>query len=119
MERNKENFKSVALFVLVLVLMVIMLFTASCSTERKIEKSDTVYVTNTVYQNSIKYDSIFVDVYHDRFIKGDTMYVRVDSIVYRYKIMHDTMRVIDTCYLKSTDTQIKVVEKKKYVFFYA
>ena len=117
MERNGENLRALVAFVFVLILLVAILCNASCSTAKHIDKADTVYVTKAIYENNIQYDSIYIDVYHDRFIKGDTMYYRVDSIVYRYLLKQDTILKTDTCYLSKTDIQTKVIEKKKLVWW--
>lgn len=68
---------------------------------------DTVYISNT------QYDSIYI--YQDKLVdrSRDTLYIRDKSIEYRYKLLRDTVRVIqhDSIPYQVTVTQVKEITR--------
>lgn len=79
----------------------------SCKTAQKVPTTDSVIVKTvyeTVYQD--RHDSIYIDRWHDRYIKGDTVYVTDSIIKYKYKHIYrtDTMYSVDTVTITKTTT---------------
>ena len=70
-------------------------------------RSDTLYLSNT------QYDSIYIlqDKYVDR--THDTLYIRDSSIEYRYRMLRDTIRLVqcDSIPYEVTITEIKQVTR--------
>ena len=73
----------------------------SCSTHRHAVTVERETHTDTVYITSQQYDSIFIwkDRWTDR--THDTVYMKELSTEYRYKLLRDTLRIIesDTIYI--------------------
>lgn len=67
---------------------------------------DTVYLSNT------QYDSIYIvkDRFQDRY--KDTVYLKDVSIEYRYKMIHDTVKVVQR---DSIPYEVTVVQAKEIV----
>lgn len=91
-----------------------MMFGSCKSAQQYIVVHDTI--ENTIYKKDIEtiHDSIYTDRWHDRYIKGDTIYMRDSVLVVRYRD-RDVVKV-DTMYLyKSAETPypVPVVEEKK------
>ena len=104
--------KSRILYILLVICTLIAL--NSCKSTQKSAVSDTVYITKIEYEVQSKIDSIYIDRFRDRYIKGDTVYVVEDKVEYRFKFRTDTVNMIDTVYISKVDLQEKVVEKNKY-----
>lgn len=104
--------KSRILYILLVICTLISL--NSCKSTQKSAVSDTVYITKIEYEVQSKIDSIYIDRFRDRYIKGDTVYVVEDKVEYRFKFRTDTVNMIDTVYISKVDLQEKVVEKNKY-----
>lgn len=66
--------------------------------------------TDTVYLNSCQYDSIYIykDKYVDR--SRDTLYIKDKSIEYRYKMLRDTIKVVQR---DSIPYEVTIVETKE------
>lgn len=50
--------------------------------------------TDTLYMHSRLYDSVYIDNWHYIEHKADTLWVRDVSTCYKYRIVHDTVRVV-------------------------
>ena len=85
---------------LLIILMIALMGLMSCSTHRVVEQVKEMH-TDTVYVTSLQYDSIYI--YNDKTLDRtkDTVYLRELSTEYRYKLLRDTLRIIesDTMYI--------------------
>ena len=80
---------------LLIILMIALMGLMSCSTHRVVEQVKEMH-TDTVYVTSLQYDSIYI--YNDKMLDRtkDTVYLRELSTEYRYKLLRDTLRIIET-----------------------
>ena len=80
---------------LLIILMIALMGLMSCSTHRVVEQVKEMH-TDTVYVTSLQYDSIYI--YNDKTLDRtkDTVYLRELSTEYRYKLLRDTLRIIET-----------------------
>ena len=80
---------------LLIILMIALMGLMSCSTHRVVEQVKGMH-TDTVYVTSLQYDSIYI--YNDKMLDRtkDTVYLRELSTEYRYKLLRDTLRIIET-----------------------
>ena len=80
---------------LLIILMIALMGLMSCSTHRVVEQVKEMH-TDTVYFTSLQYDSIYI--YNDKTLDRtkDTVYLRELSTEYRYKLLRDTLRIIET-----------------------
>ena len=85
---------------LLIILMIALMGLMSCSTHRVVEQVKEMH-KDTVYVTSLQYDSIYI--YNDKTLDRtkDTVYLRELSTEYRYKLLRDTLRIIesDTMYI--------------------
>lgn len=96
--------------VLYLFAIVVACTLIGCATPKQVTqlvrdtRIDTLYLTNQ------QYDSIYIykDVYRDR--SRDTIYLKDISIEYRYKLLRDTVRIVQR---DSIPYQVTVVETKE------
>ena len=77
-----------------IILMIALMGMMSCSSQRNVEQVKEMH-TDTVYVTSLQYDSIYI--YNDKTLDRtkDTVYLREYSTEYRYKLLHDTLRIIE------------------------
>ena len=80
---------------LLIILMIALMGLMSCSTHRVVEQVKEMH-KDTVYVTSLQYDSIYI--YNDKMLDRtkDTVYLRELSTEYRYKLLRDTLRIIET-----------------------
>ena len=80
---------------LLIILMIALMGLMSCSTHRVVEQVKEMH-TDPVYVTSLQYDSIYI--YNDKTLDRtkDTVYLRELSTEYRYKLLRDTLRIIET-----------------------
>ena len=80
---------------LLIILMIALMGMMSCSSQRNVEQVKEMH-TDTVYVTSLQYDSIYI--YNDKTLDRtkDTVYLRELSTEYRYKLLRDTLRIIET-----------------------
>ena len=95
--------KKVFVFVLVLVL-------TGCASTRQVTQLVHDIQRDTVYLSNVQYDSIYI--YQDRLLdrSKDTVYLKDVSVEYRYKLLRDTIRVIQR---DSIPYEVTVVETKE------
>lgn len=88
---------------------IIALITA-CSASKHVTQTVERTSVDTVYLNSKQYDSIYV--YQDRLLdrSKDTVYLRDVSVEYRYKLLRDTVKVIQR---DSIPYEVTVIETKE------
>lgn len=94
-----------------LILYVIPILLCSCSASRHVQMQVAEHVLkDTIYLSNIQYDSIYVlqDKYIDR--SRDTLYIKDKSIEYRYKLLIDTIRIVQH---DSIPYEVRIVETKQ------
>ena len=88
----------------------LLLFT-SCSTSRHIQTQLVEKVSkDTIYLSNIQYDSIYVlhKKYTDR--SKDTLFIKETNIEYRYKLLRDTIRIVQR---DSIPYEVRITEVKE------
>ena len=94
-DNNINPSNSFCVITLLIILMIALMGLMSCSTHRVVEQVKEMH-TDTVYVTSLQYDSIYI--YNDKMLDRtkDTVYLRELSTEYRYKLLRDTLRIIET-----------------------
>ena len=94
-DNNINPSNSFCVITLLIILMIALMGLMSCSTHRVVEQVKEMH-TDTVYVTSLQYDSIYI--YNDKTLDRtkDTVYLRELSTEYRYKLLRDTLRIIET-----------------------
>lgn len=84
----------------------------SCSAPRHVSQLVRDIHKDTVYLSNTQYDSIYIvkDRFQDR--TKDTVYLKDVSIEYRYKMIHDTVKVVQR---DSIPYEVTVVQTKEIV----
>ena len=97
---------------LLIILMIALMGLMSCSTHRVVEQVKEMH-TDTVYVTSLQYDSIYI--YNDKTLDRtkDTVYLRELSTEYRYKLLRDTLRIIERDSISYPVTVTKAREARK------
>lgn len=83
---------------------------AGCSRKALPVIHDTCFIAKTEYIDRATIDTIKVEVLRDRYVKGDSVFITRDSIVYRYKFLHDSIHDTDTIYI-SKETPVAVANR--------
>ena len=89
----------------------LIMLLVGCSTQRQVVTQLVHDIrTDTIYLNSKQYDSIYI--YQDRLLdrSKDTVYLKDISIEYRYKLLRDTVKVIQC---DSIPYEVTVIETKE------
>lgn len=90
-----------------------ILSVVSCSTTRHVTQLVERVSRDTIYINSLQQDSIYI--FKDRLVdrSRDTVYLKDVSVEYRYKFLHDTLRVVqrDTIPVEITVTEVKEIQR--------
>ena len=94
-DNNINPSNAFCVITLLIILMIALMGLMSCSTHRVVEQVKEMH-TDTVYVTSLQYDSIYI--YNDKMLDRtkDTVYLRELSTEYRYKLLRDTLRIIET-----------------------
>lgn len=93
-----------------LLLFLIPILLCSCSTSRHVQMQVAEHVhKDTTYLSNIQYDSIYIlkDRYTNR--SRDTLYIKDRSIEYRYRLLRDTVRIVQC---DSIPYEVRIVEIK-------
>ena len=92
------------------IILFILLVCCSCNTPRIATQIVRESSVDTVYLSNIKYDSIYL--YQDKYVDRtrDTLYIKDKSIEYRYKLLRDTVRIIQR---DSIPYEVTIVETKE------
>lgn len=101
-----QQFKITPAFIKVFLLLVVATLLIGCATPKQVTQLVTEVRSDTVYLSNTQYDSIYI--YQDKYVdhrlgtlepsgtlKPDTLYVRDVSIEYRYKLLKDTVRIVE------------------------
>lgn len=99
----------VEVFMLAGILSIILLVCCSCGSTKQVTQLVEHVQKDTIYLNNIQYDSIYI--YQDKYVdrSRDTLYIKDKSIEYRYKLLRDTVKVIqhDSIPYEVTITEVK------------
>ena len=100
---------SLCVMLIIIIHIIALMGMMSCSTHRHAVTVERETHTDTVYITSQQYDSIFIwkDRWTDR--THDTVYIRELSTEYRYKLLRDTLRIVerDSIHYKVTVTETR------------
>ena len=92
---------SLCVMLIIIIHIIALMGMMSCSTHRHAVTVEQGTHTDTVYIATQQYDSIYI--YNDKTLDRtkDTVYLRELSTEYRYKLLRDTLRIIesDTIYI--------------------
>ena len=93
-DNNFNPSNAFCVITLLIILMIALMGMMSCSSQRNVEQVKGMH-TDTVYVTSLQYDSIYI--YNDKMLDRtkDTVYLREYLTEYRYKLLHDTLRIIE------------------------
>lgn len=97
----------------ILFIIVSCLVCCSCSSTRQVTQLVEHVQKDTIYLSNIKYDSIYI--MQDRLLdrSKDTIYLKDVSVEYRYKLLRDTVRVVqrDSIPYEVTVTEVKEITR--------
>lgn len=88
----------------------LLLFT-SCSTSRNVQMQVSEHIQkDTIYLSNIQYDSIYIDNarYVDR--SRDTIFIKEIQLQYKYKLLRDTVRIVQR---DSIPYEVRITEVKE------
>lgn len=80
--------------VLATIFVIVSALLISCATPKHVTQLVEHVSKDTVYLSNTKYDSIYI--YQDKLVdrSRDTLYIKDKSIEYRYKLLRDTVRIV-------------------------
>ena len=86
---------SLCVMLIIIIHIIALMGMMSCSTHKHAVTVEREMHTDTVYITSQQYDSIFIwkDRWTDR--TRDTVYIRELSTEYRYRLLRDTLRMVE------------------------
>lgn len=96
-----------------LIVIVIVIVLTGCATTRQIQVVERVS-RDTLYLNHIQYDSIYVDNWQLTDRSKDTIYVEKVRLEYKYKLLRDTVRVVQIDSIPVI-REVEVVKTERYV----
>ena len=102
--------KFVSIFVIVIVIVIVL---TGCASTRQIQVVERVS-RDTLYLNHIQYDSIYVDNWQLTDRSRDTIYVEKVRLEYKYKLLRDTVRVVQIDSIPVI-REVEVVRTERYV----
>ena len=98
-------------FAVALILLVAVLLLAACKSTRHTATHDTIYVNTERVEYQWRHDSIYLDRWHDRWVMGDTVYLRDSVVHYRWHTKIDTLALHDSISVSKSDTTTVEVKK--------
>lgn len=100
-------------FALIATLLLTAFIIVGCSATRQVTQLVEHVQKDTIYLSNVQYDSIYI--YKDKFVdrSRDTLYIKDKSIEYRYKLLRDTVRIVqrDSIPYEVTVTEIKEIAR--------
>lgn len=102
--------KFVSIFVIVIVIVIVL---TGCASTRQIQVVREVS-RDTLYLNHIQYDSIYVDNWQLTDRSRDTIYVEKVRLEYKYKLLRDTVRVVQIDSIPVI-REVEVVKTERYI----
>lgn len=105
------------LAIVIAIAIVITLLIAGCKGTQQLAVTERI-THDTCYISNVQYDSIYIDNLHYIDRGKDTVVVRDKSVEYRYRLLRDTIKVIQQ---DSIPYEVRVVETKveRYTPWYA
>lgn len=97
-------------FALIATLLLTAFIIVGCSAPRHVTQLVRDIQKDTIYLSNVQYDSIYIS--QDKLIdrSRDTLYIRDVSVEYRYKLLRDTVRIIQR---DSIPYEVTIVETKE------
>ena len=100
-------------FSLIASLLLTAFIIVGCSATRQVTQIVRDVQKDTIYLSNVQYDSIYImqDKFVDR--SRDTLYIKDKSIEYRYKLLRDTVRIVqrDSIPYEVTVTEVKEITR--------
>ena len=96
-----------------LIVIVIVIVLSGCATTRQTQVVERVS-RDTLYLNHIQYDSIYVDNWQLTDRSRDTIYVEKVRLEYKYKLLRDTVRVVQIDSIPVI-REVEVVKTERYI----
>ena len=95
-KNSSTSCMSLCVMLIIIIHIIALMGMMSCSTHRHASAVEQGTHTDTVYIATQQYDSIYI--YNDKTLDRtkDTVYLRELSTEYRYKLLRDTLRIIET-----------------------
>lgn len=97
----------------IVILIATCLACCSCSSTKAVTQLVRDVHSDTVYLSNLQYDSIYI--YQDRLLdrSKDTTYLKDVSVEYRYKLLKDTVRIVecDSIPYQVTITEVKEITR--------
>lgn len=110
---SEEAYNAFLRFQLFAILLTLLLVCCSCGSTKMVTQTVRDVSKDTVYLSNTQYDSIYI--YQDKLVdrSRDTLYIKDKSIEYRYKLLRDTVRIIqrDSIPYEVTVTEIKEITR--------
>ena len=124
--------RAIDVFITIMILSFTLLVCCSCGSTRVVTQTVRDVSVDTVYLSNVQYDSIYIyqdhvsehhlgtmppttseGQYLDMPMRTDTLYIKDKSIEYRYKLLKDTIRVVerDSIPYKVTITEVKEITR--------
>lgn len=95
---------------LLIVILVASTLIVGCASSRQVTQLVHDVSTDTVFLSNLQYDSIFVFQEHNSDYRKDTLLIREVATEYRYKLLRDTVRMVER---DSIPYQVTVTEVKE------
>lgn len=104
-------------FIGIVIVIVIVLLIAGCKGSQHLAVSERI-THDTCYISNVQYDSIYIDNQHFVDRGKDTVVIRDKSVEFRYKMLRDTIKVVQR---DSIPYEVRVIETKveRYTPWYA
>lgn len=104
-------------FIVIVIVIVIALLIAGCKGSQHLAVSERI-THDTCYISNVQYDNIYIDNQHFVDRGKDTVVIRDKSVEFRYKMLRDTIKVVQR---DSIPYEVRVIETKveRYTPWYA
>lgn len=105
--------RAIETFLLIFFISVTCLVCCSCGSTKQVTQLVEHVSKDTIYLSNTQYDSIYI--FQDKFVdrSRDTLYIKDKSIEYRYKLLKDTVRIVERDSIPYEVTVTKVKEIKR------